>query len=156
MKKLFEYDVGEYIHSQFEYWRENKEDCPYGEYKDDDELKQAIYDDYDLSTWHWEDVKEALSEIMKEKQQKYDGEYWKAKVNNFGWRNLSGEKYFKAETAEELLRCILPNCECTFHAFNWRNGICIRNWHHDSPTGNEHYYIVPIQYSTYERGCSIT
>ena len=151
MKKLIQYDLDEYRENYLDYWKQNKDDCPYGVYKNDDELRNAIYDDYDLPQWHWDEVVEYLSELMSEKQKKYDGVYWKATVKNFGWRNSDGYKYFKAEDGEEFLREILPICDCTFHIFNWKNGFCIRNWHHDSPMGNEYYYVVPIKEVTYEK-----
>lgn len=74
---------------------------------------------------------------------------WKATVNGFGWRGLNGEKYISADNAKTLLSEVLPDTDCTFHIYNFRNGIAIQNYHHDSPTGNEWYYIVPIASDTY-------
>jgi hypothetical protein len=71
--------------------------------------------------------------------------YWKVSVKNFGWRSLDGKKIFHAETSKEFLGAILPNCDCHFNIYkNGKHEIAIQNYHHDSPTGNEWYYIYPI------------
>jgi hypothetical protein len=96
--------------------------------------------------FEWEDVGYFLTELMNKKN---PSGFWKATVNNFGWRNLDGYKFFEAATGHELLQNILPDTECTFNIANFRNGILIQNYHHDSPTGNEKYYILPVAESTY-------
>ena len=70
---------------------------------------------------------------------------WKVEVSNFGWRNQDGQKILRAENGLELLRGILPDTECTFRIYHdGRTGLKIQNFHHDSPTGNEWYYIYPM------------
>jgi len=101
-------------------------------------------DDY----WSWEDFIMELQNLLDKKNKDI---YWKAIVKNFGWRNQDGYKYFKSTTATDFLQQILPNTDCTFYIFNYRNGLAIRNYHHDSPTGNEVYYITPIKEETYEK-----
>jgi hypothetical protein len=96
--------------------------------------------DYDIE---WDFMIDNFNELLK------DNEYFKATVTNFGWRNLDGITYFKAENSLELLRKILPDTDCTFYIFKYRNGFKIRNYHHDSPMGNEIYTILPIKYETY-------
>ncbi len=71
-------------------------------------------------------------------------------MENFGWRNLSGDKFFQARRGEAFLSNVLPPTDCRYRMYNFRNGIAIQNFHHDSPVGNEWYYIVPIAESTYE------
>lgn len=146
MRMLTKWDISDIQEERLKYLMDE-------EGLDEEEAQGQI--EHDDFQFEWESMVEYLTELMEAKQKKYDGLYWRATVNNFGWRNLSGHKVFKAETGIELLRGVLPECDCTFHIFNWRNGFCIRNWHHDSPTGNEYYYIVPIQSSTYykENGC---
>jgi len=67
---------------------------------------------------------------------------WVVSVKGFGWRNLDGLKAFTAENGQELLKEVLPKTDCTFIIFkDGKNGIKIQNFHHDSPIGNEWYYI---------------
>ena len=150
MKLLVKYDQADACEQEIQHQMENwKYFDQYEEKPSYEQVQDKMHQsDYSFLEFYWEDIKEYLTELM---QGKKSTGYWKASVNNFGWRNQNGQKFFKADTGEELLREVLPNCDCTFHVFNWRNGFCIRNWHHDSPMGNEYYYIVPIQYSTYEK-----
>jgi len=68
---------------------------------------------------------------------------WFAKVKNFGWRKQDGEKTFVATNAKDFLRKILPETECSFYVYDKKDHIAINNFHHDSPTGSEWYYITP-------------
>lgn len=97
---------------------------------------------------YWDMEMEFLTELLNEKNP--DG-YWKAQVKGFGWRNLDGEKYFQADNASDFLRELSPDTNNHFRIYRWRNGFSIQNYHHDSPTGNEWYYVVPIKASTYEK-----
>ena len=92
--------------------------------------------------WHflWEDFTEYLTTILDRKNP--DG-YWKAQVRNFGWRNLDGVKILQAGDGASFLREILPKTDCHFCIFNYGKGLAIQNFHHDSPVGNEWYYVVP-------------
>ena len=122
---------------------QDEEECP-----SEEKIREDIWKDTDFFEWEWEDLKNFLTEIMAKKNP--DG-YWKANVLNFGWRNLDGCKYFFADTGEKLMREVLPQCDCTFRFFNYGRGLAIQNSHHDSPAGNEWYFIVPIASSTYEK-----
>ncbi len=82
---------------------------------------------------------------------KNDGIYWKEEVKNFGWRKLSGHKYFKAQEGTEFLRHVLPDTDNYFNRHNYRRDLAIQNHHHDSHLGDEWYYIVPCSYCTYDR-----
>lgn len=112
------------------------------EISEDDAFDQA-YADQDLYDHEWDYLLGSLTEKMGEINK--DG-YWHASVDNFGWRNLSGCKTFKAEDGKEFLSAVLPDCECIFHIFVTddvqRGGkmFYIKNWHHDSPMG-ESYYV---------------
>ena len=88
---------------------------------------------------------EYLTEVM-ESLPNYNGT-WCATVINFGWRSLNGQKIFKAEDGQGLLQEILPKTDCTYTIFKTEDGkgLAIQNFHHDSPTGNEWYYIFPSQ-----------
>jgi len=103
-------------------------------------------DDQDEFYYAWNDLLESLDKLMERKDM---GEYFKVIVINFGWRNVSGFKYIHTDNAKELLRNVLPDTDCNFKIFNFRKGIAIQNYHHDSPTGNEWYIITPIKESTY-------
>ena len=88
----------------------------------------------------WTDFCENLNPVINKKSPTGT---WFATVENFGWDNRNGTKIFKAETAEQFFSQILPKCECTFKVFNYGKGLAVQNYHHDSPTGNEWYYIIP-------------
>src|SRR6266852_820689 len=110
------------------------------EFKTESEIEQEIYADQDF--WHslWEDFTECLTSILDRKN---PGGYWKAQVRNLGWRNLDGVKFLQAGDGASFLREILPQTDCHFYIFNYGNGLAIQNFHHDSPVGNEWYYVVP-------------
>lgn len=97
--------------------------------------------------FEWEDVLAELDIIMSNKNKDV---YWYCEVENFGWRKLSGNKHFIANTSSEFLNAILPETECNFEIYNYGKGLCITNKHHDSPLGDEKYYIIPIAQKTYE------
>jgi hypothetical protein len=72
---------------------------------------------------------------------------WECEVLNFGYRGLEGRQTFDARTGRQLLRKVLPDTECIFHVYTFRNeSITIRNWHKASPRGKEIYKIRPKQY----------
>jgi len=117
-------------------------DC---DFEDEDKARENLYEDSFFWSDQWEFFCDDLTYTMKEitKRNAYP-DRWKASVEGFGWRNLDGAKTFEAETAAELLREILPKTDCTFKIFRERNRLKIQNWHHDSPMGNEWYYIQPM------------
>jgi hypothetical protein len=144
-KLIMEYDEFKISEEEIKYRKENKEDFGYEDLTDE-EIEKMVYEDIDLFTFAWEDLKEYLTEVMSNlNKRNYYKHKWKVNVNNFGWRNLDGFKEVNAERGEELLREVLPNCDCTFRIFkDGKNGIKIQNFHHDSPMGNEWYYIKPM------------
>lgn len=94
--------------------------------------------DSDLITNEWDNLIECLTGKIQEINPSGS---WRAKVENFGWRSLNGEKRFFAENGQEFLNQILPKTDCTFKIFVEGTEISIQNFHHDSPYGNEWYYI---------------
>ena len=91
--------------------------------------------------WEWECLTNDLTEVMTTCSE--DG-HWHVDVNNFGWRNQSGHKDISVATGQQLLAAILPNTDCTFKIYRYgEDGLALQNWHHDSPMGNEWYYITP-------------
>lgn len=139
-RKLISWDTTELVES---YLAELKNEVPPEVFAG---REVDIWEDASFFESEWEYATEYLTDLMEQKKQ---SGYWRVKVNNFGWRNLQGEKVFTASTGSDLLSEILPKTDCTFKVFNFRNGFAIQNWHHDSPTGNEWYYVTPIKYGTY-------
>lgn len=145
-KHLTGYDTCDIIDNQvkFKLEEDNEEEL----------TEEQIYDSVSQDSFLFQDEFEYMTEHLTEIiQRKNQGGYWKATVNNFGWRNQDGYNYFYADTGIDLLRGILPDTDCTFKIYNYGKGIAIQNWHHDSPMGNEWYYITPCAYSTYEKNC---
>ena len=132
-KQVTEWDTCDIAQAQAEFLKEE-----YPE-KTDDERFQMACEDSDIYEWGWQDLCDYLTELMK--RNPHGG--WKAEANNFGWRSLSGHKFFHAETGQDLLREVLPDCECTFTVYRYGKGLAINNAHHDSPVGKEWYYITP-------------
>ena len=88
----------------------------------------------------WESAMWSIDSVVK--RNSHQG--WHATVNNFGWRRLNGTKDFRAGTAADLMGAILPNCSCSGTVYRYgRNGLAVNNYHHDSPSGDEWYYVVP-------------
>jgi len=118
-----------------------------GEEMSDEHAHELVWSDSDSLDFEWEYVTDWLSEIMGKKNK---GECWKANVTGFGWLNQSGVKFFRAKNGRDFLREILPDTDCTFHIHNFGRGLAIQNFHHDSPCGNEWYYILPCSEKTME------
>ena len=115
----------------------------------DNLTEEELYDnvnDSEFLSMEWDFFIEDLNEQLKEINP--DG-FWRAKVENFGWQNLDGALDFHAENSVEFLRHILPNTDCHFVISKYGKGLAIQNWHHDSPTGNEWYYVTPITEQTF-------
>ncbi len=111
----------------------------------EEEARERLYNS-DIYSSQWDFLIESLTEVMRKitKNNTYK-DRWKVQVNNFGWRSLNGEAEIRAETGRELLEKVLPKTDCTFNIFkHGRNGLKIQNFHHDSPMGNEWYYITPM------------
>lgn len=90
--------------------------------------------------WEWDDLMMYVTKLMGKTTN------WYAESKNFGWRGLDGHAVLlNMASAHRLITAILPNTDCTFEVYKYgKKGMAIRNWHHDSPTGNEWYYIVPL------------
>ena len=145
---ILAWDVSDIIDNEIGFrLEERKEEIESGDITED-AVRNLVYEDTDLFSFEWDCLLDNLSEILDRKNP--DG-YWKAVVNNFGWRSLDGQKYFRSHSASEFLREILPNTDCTFRVFNYGKGIAIQNFHHDSPVGREWYYITPCAHSTFLR-----
>ena len=112
------------------------------------QVRDSVYGDSDWFQDSYQSMTEQLAEVMKKKNP--DG-YWRGQVKNFGWRAVSGEKYFQANTGQELLDEVLPKTDCTFYIYDFgKDGLAINNYHHDSPTGKEWYYLIPVTAAEFE------
>lgn len=69
-----------------------------------------------------------------------EGEEYKARVENFGWRKQNGSLK-KPYKKGRILQNILPQCECTFNIWFTEKGFELQNFHHDSCNGDEMYYV---------------
>ena len=116
---------------------------------DKDLMSKACESDAFLS-WGFDDEQEdddgfqmdmmfdGLTELMKGKQS------WFAEVHDFGWKKAGGFSNFKASTGREFMSAILPKADCSFKIHRMGDdGFAIQNFHHDSPVGEEWYYVVP-------------
>jgi hypothetical protein len=112
----------------------------------EDEARESTYNDPMLFEFEWDYLCEALSEVIKDLNP--DGK-WSGQVENFGWRGQSGSNDFDADNGQDFLSKILPKTDCTFYIYKYKEGdlegLAINNYHHDSPTGKEWYYILPYQ-----------
>ena len=144
-KPILEWDPYEMVQRELKYIRENPEE--YQSYRgiSDEKIIEDLYSGEFLQDM-WEYLTDDLTEIMQRKNHRnYYKNKWYAEVNSFGWRNSDGSKTFTAETGQELLQEILPKTDCIFKIFrDSKSSLKIQNYHHDSPTGNEWYYIRPM------------
>lgn len=112
----------------------------------EEDLWNEIGSDPLVSEMAMENVTDALTELMNKvaKKNHMEGtDLWRAEVKGFGWRGLSGQREFRAETGDELLRNVLPAADNTFYIYDRGDHIAINNFHHDAPTGREWYEIYP-------------
>jgi hypothetical protein len=135
-KKLLSWDQSEILKAEVE--RRLEEDNPDG--LSEDQMWPRVAEDPFLIQSEWEYFLEVLDDLLKEKNP--DG-CWKAEVHGFGWRGLDGHSVFRAESAAGFLKKVLPKCDCTFIIYGYGRGLAINNFHHDSPTGREWYYLIP-------------
>ena len=141
MKQILEWNTCKILDREVKELLKNL-DC---DFKNEDDARKSFIEDSWYWTEQWNFLCEELTEIMQTitAKNKYTDK-WITTVQGFGWKNIDGEKTFNAENGKELLQAILPKTDCTFQIFKERNKLKIRNWHHDSPTGNEYYYIKPM------------
>ena len=117
-------------------------------------LDKALWEYYSENTILFDHEWECLTEWLAEEINKRDTKnLFKIEVVNFGWQKRDGVKYDDLKIdrnsrnrGEVLLSCALPETDNTFVVYDYRNGegLAINNVHHDSPYGDEWYYITPI------------
>ena len=104
-------------------------------------------DEMDVN-FEWENFLSELDEIIKTIN---PNGYWKAEVENSGWRKLNGYAYFQANTGKSFLHNLLPKTECHFKIFKQGNTLKVQNYHHDSPMGDEWYTLKSITEKQYNK-----
>ncbi len=105
--------------------------------------------------FEWECLIGELDTLLEDR---FSG-YWWVKAENFGWQSVHGTAEFFADTGQKFLQELLPKTECYFKVFlheQWTHrvdyvgeshlfkGLSIQNYHHDSPVGNEWYYLLDV------------
>ena len=137
LERKISWDKSEIVKNEIKYMQDRESEDLEG--LSTDEIETMAWDDQDLIDNAWDYIIEYLDELLKEfNTEKKD---YQVNINNFGWRNLSGEKTLNHDVnGEEFLKGILPDAECTFNITFKKDVIEIVNYHHDSPTG-ETYYI---------------
>ena len=117
-----------------------------------EQIRDKMYVDPDITQMAWEDLKTNLTEDMKKVTGKTDNDVWHVEVENFGWQSKDGEGVIRAKDGEELLQKVLPDTDNTFKIFkDGKSGFKIQNFHHDSPTGREWYYIRKVRKKEYDK-----
>ena len=135
-KPTLSYDECDIVNAEVEYYL--KEDNPDNLSKE--EIEKLVWEG-DCLINAWENFKECLNEDI---QTINKNDFFKARGQNMGWRNLEGDKIFKATNSEEFLEAILPKTnEFTLRLKCMKTQIILKCYHHDSPMG-ETYYIKPL------------
>ena len=144
-----EYDVGNYIHNQIEFFKNDKQEFCVSilwdeerepESVTDDEIEEHFWGDYYIGEQHWEFFQEDLEEEFKQ----HIGKDVYVEGRNMGWRNLSGEKTFTINKTLDMFREIAPECDLTYKMEKVKEGEYeVRIAHHDSPMGE--YYNLKIK-----------
>jgi len=144
-RKLLEWDEGQIIEDRvndmLSNWRDYFDEEPAEEL-----VRENVYNDTFLLEDEYDCLIMNLTEIIQRKNPKG---YWRAAMENFGWRGTDGHNYLQAVDGTELLQGILPKTDCTFRIFNFGRGLAVQNFHHDSPVGKEWYYLKPMGERTF-------
>lgn len=144
-----EYDVGNYISNEIEFFKNDKQEFLVSKLWDeerepesvtDDEIEEHFWGDYYIGEEHWEFFQEALEEEFTQ----HIGKDVYVEGSNMGWRNLSGEKSFTINKTIDMFREIAPECDLTYKMEKVKDGEYeVRISHHDSPMGE--YYNIKIK-----------
>lgn len=125
---------------------------------EDEAIKQASNDPF-LYELDYECIMDRFNEILQSVTSrfyhkvggKYDKGYFYVTGRNLGWRGKSGFKVVGAENAQDLIREVLPNTQCTWFLFRPDDKreprLILNNFHHDtrfSGMGGEWYDIYPM------------
>lgn len=70
------------------------------------------------------------------------GQEYKVKGENVGWRNKSGIMEISFNSLDNFLEKMIPNTsfDLILYTSEDKDGFMIELYHHDSPTGEKHYF----------------
>ena len=146
---IAEYDVGNYISNQIEFFQKDKQEFLVSILADeerepesvsDDEIEEHFWGDYYIGELHWED----FTYLIDEEFTQHIGKDVYVEGRNMGWRNLSGEKTFTINKTIDMFHEIVPECDLTYTMEKVKEGEYeVRIAHHDSPMGE--YYNLKIK-----------
>jgi len=106
----------------------------------EEKVREQVYKDTDFLQFAWQDL---ITELDSELKKRSPSGVWYVKGRNMGWQHREGDKSFKADSAEEWLKAILPNTDTSFDIYELpNNGLKMVVFHHDAPTG-ETYEAYP-------------
>jgi hypothetical protein len=144
-----EYDVGNYISNQIEFFQKDKQEfCVsilWDEEREpesitDEEISEHFWGDYYIGENHWEDFQYMLEEEFTQ----HIGKDVYVEGRNMGWRNRTGHKEFTINETIDMFREIAPECDLTYKMEKVKEGEYeVRISHHDSPMGE--YYNLKIK-----------
>jgi len=144
-----EYDVGNYISNQIEFFQKDKQEFLVSILADeerepesvsDNEIEEHFYDDWYIGEMHWEDFQYMLEEEFTQ----HIGKDVYVEGRNMGWRNRTGHKEFTINETIDVFRKIAPECDLTYKMEKVKEGEYeVRIAHHDSPMGE--YYNLKIK-----------
>ena len=144
-----EYDVGNYISNQIEFFQKDKQEFLVSILADeerepesvsDNEIEEHFYDDWYIGEMHWEDFQYMLEEEFTQ----HIGKDVYVEGRNMGWRNRTGHKEFTINETIDVFRKIAPECDLTYKMEKVKDGEYeVRISHHDSPMGE--YYKLKIK-----------
>ena len=149
MTKIAEYDVGNYIQEQIDFFQNDKQEFLVSKLWDEErevesvtnkEIEEYFYNDYYMGEYHFQDLKDDLEEEFT----KHIGKEVYVEGRIMGWRNLDGEKSFTLNETIDMFKEIVPECDLTYSMEKVNNKEYeVRISHHDSPMGE--YYKLKIK-----------
>ena len=116
---IAEYDVGEYISNQIEFFKNDKQEFLVSILWDEEREPEGVSDkeieDYFYSyDYIGDDCFEDLINDLDEEFTQHIGKQVRVEGREIGWRNLSGYKEFKLRNATEIFTEIVPECDLTY------------------------------------------
>jgi hypothetical protein len=144
-----EYDVGNYISNEIEFFQNNKQEFLVSKLGDEERDVTSVTDK-EIEDYFWQDVYAAddvwvfFQEALEEEFTQHIGKEVRVEGRNMGWRNRTGHKEFTIHETIDVFRQISPECELTYKMEKVKDGEYeVRISHHDSPMGE--YYNLKIK-----------
>ena len=141
MTKIAEYDVGNYIQQQIDFFQEDKQEflvsILWDEERDpktitDKEIEDHFYNDHYIGEECYESLRNDLDNEFTE----HIGKEVYVEGSNMGWRNQSGHKTFTLNETIDMFKEIIPECNLTYSMEKVKDKEYeVRIAHHDSPMG---------------------